>query len=452
MLNISNISVSKYIDPSKYPSLRKAEQRRSSQVLRRALGVFFAIALVFMFVPWTQNIRARGNVTTLKPDQRPQTIHSVIGGRIEKWFVQEGDLVEKGDTILFISEVKDDYFDPNLLGRTQEQLKAKEMSVDSYMEKVRALDKQIDALVQTAELKLKQAKNNFRQAELKVVADSMDYQAYKVNFDIAKTQKERFQALYDKGLKSLTELENKRNTMQKAQAEMIAGENKLLTSRNELINAEVELVAVQAKYRDEIAKAESDKYTALSNMYDAEAVVTKLQNTYMNYSVRTGMYYITAPQNGYITKAIQSGIGETIKEGTPIISIMPADYDLAVAMYIRPIDLPLLEKGSPVRIQFDGWPAIVFSGWPNTSYGTYGGRVYAIDNFISDNGKYRVLVAPDKEDHRWPEALRVGAGANNMLLLKDVPIWYELWRQINGFPPDYYKPNTTPPSDDADKK
>ncbi|MCB0754044.1 MAG: HlyD family efflux transporter periplasmic adaptor subunit [Flavobacteriales bacterium] len=451
MLNISNISINRYIDRSRYKSLWKAEQRTSSKVLRKALGVFFGLALIFMFIPWTQNIRARGNVTTLKPDQRPQTIHSVIGGRIEKWFVQEGDFVEKGDTILFISEVKDDYFDPNLLGRTQEQLKAKEMSVGSYMEKVRALDKQIDALVQTAELKLQQTKNKYRQAELKVVADSMDYQAYKVNFDIARTQMERFQGLYDKGLKSLTDLENKRNTMQKAQAEMIAGENKLLTSRNELINAEVELVAIQAKYRDEIAKAESDKYTAMSSMYDAEAVVTKLQNQYMNYSVRTGMYYITAPQDGYITKAIQSGIGETIKEGTPIISIMPSDYDLAVAMYIRPIDLPLLEKGSPVRIQFDGWPAIVFSGWPNTSYGTYGGRVFAIDNFISDNGKYRVLVAPDEEDHQWPEALRVGAGANNMLLLKDVPIWYELWRQINGFPPDYYKPISEQKTADAEK-
>jgi multidrug resistance efflux pump len=356
--------------------------------------------------------------------------------------VQEGDFVAKGDTILFISEVKDDYFDPNLLGRTQEQLKAKEMSVDSYMEKVRALDNQIDALVLSAELKLKQTKNKYRQAELKVVADSMDYQAYKVNFDIARIQFERFKELQEKGLKSLTDLENKRNSMQKAQAEMIAGENKLLTSRNELINAEVELLAVQAKFRDEIAKAESDKYTAMSSMYDAEAVVTKLQNQYMNYSVRTGMYYITAPQDGYITKAIQSGIGETVKEGTPIVSIMPANYDLAVAMYIRPIDLPLLEKGSPVRIQFDGWPAIVFSGWPNTSYGTYGGNVFAIDNFISENGLYRVLVAPDPNDHKWPEALRVGAGASNMLLLKDVPIWYELWRQINGFPPDYYKPVT----------
>lgn len=452
MLNISNIPIDKHLDFSKYKSLRDAEARTSSNVLRKTLAIFFGILLIFMFIPWTQNVRAPGNVTTMKPSQRPQTIHSVIGGRIERWHVQEGDFVDQGDTILFISDVKDDYFDPNLLQRTQEQLTAKEMSVGSYMEKVKALDNQIDALVQTADLKLQQTKNKYKQAQLKVVADSMDYQAYKVNFDIATTQFERFQGLYDKGLKSLTDLENKRNSMQKAQAEMIAGENKLLTSRNEMINAEVELVSIQAQYRDDIAKAESDKYTALSNMYDAEAVVTKLQNQYMNYSVRTGMYYITAPQDGYVTKAIQVGLGETIKEGTPIVSIMPSDYQLAVAMYIEPIDLPLISIGAPVRIQFDGWPAIVFSGWPNTSYGTYGGKVFAIDNFISDNGKYRMLVSPDPEDHAWPDALRVGAGSNNMLLLKDVPIWYELWRQINGFPPDYYKPMKDSMSEADSKK
>jgi hypothetical protein len=174
-------------------------------------------------------------------------------------------------------------------------------------------------------------------------------------------------------------------------------------------------------------------------MYDAEAVVTKLQNQYMNYSMRIGMYYITAPQDGYITKAIQSGIGEMIKAGESIISIMPADIDLAVEMYVKPLDLPLLEKGQHVRIQFDGWPAIVFSGWPNTSYGTYGGSIFAIDNFISENGMYRVLVAAAADDHPWPSALRVGAGTTSIVLLKDVPIWYELWRKINGFPPDYYK-------------
>ncbi len=439
MLNISSNSVSSRINKTRLSALNEVESRKSGRVLIRLLVVTFLLILIIMFIPWTQNILSRGNVTTLRPDQRPQTIHSIIDGRIEKWFVQEGDYVNKGDTILFISEIKDEYFDPNLLSRTEEQLVSKEMSVNSYMEKVKALDNQIDALVQTSRLKLQQAQNKQKQAELKVISDSIDYKAAIINYEIAVGQLNRMQQLYNEGLKSLTDLEKRKMTMQKAQAEMISYENKLLTSQNEVINTQVELTSIEAQYRDDIAKAESEKYTALSNMYDAEAVVTKLQNQYMNYSMRTGMYYITAPQDGYITKAIQSGLGEMLKSGESIISIMPANYDLAVEMYVKPLDLPLLEKGQHVRIQFDGWPAIVFSGWPNTSYGTYGGSIFAIDNFISENGLYRVLVAAEQDGPPWPSALRVGAGTTNIVLLKDVPIWYELWRKINGFPPDYYK-------------
>ena len=119
---------------------------------------------------------------------------------------------------------------------------------------------------------------------------------------------------------------------------------------------------------------------------------------------------------------------------------MPANHDLAVEMYVLPVDLPLITKGQKVRFMFDGWPSIVFSGWPNASYGTFGGKVVAIDNFISSNGRYRLLVAEDEEDeHRWPSGLRVGSGADGMAFLKDVTIWYEMWRNLNGFPPDYYK-------------
>ena len=119
---------------------------------------------------------------------------------------------------------------------------------------------------------------------------------------------------------------------------------------------------------------------------------------------------------------------------------MPSNYQLAVEMYVRPIDLPLIHIEENVRIQFDGWPAIVFSGWPNVSYGTYGAKVIAIENFISDNGMYRILLAPDKDDHEWPDAIRVGSGTKNIALLDNVPIWFELWRQINSFPPNFYQP------------
>lgn len=346
--------------------------------------------------------------------------------------------MKKGDTIIFLSEVKDEYFDPQLLTRTQEQLTSKEGAVSAYMEKVKATDMRIDAMLRNLQLKTEQARNGIKQARFKVISDSTDLQAAHINFKIANEQFERMKQLQKEGLKSETDLENRENVMQRAQAQLVSAENRLLSSRNEELNAQVELNSVEAKFREDIAKAESEKATAMSQMFDGEAVVTKLQNQFVNYTMRRGMYHLTAPQDGYITKAINAGIGETVKEGEEIVSIMPYNIEMAVQMYIRPIDLPLLKKHQPVRIQFDGWPAIVFSGWPNTSYGTYGGKVFAIDNFISDNGMYRVLVTPDTDEHPWPEPLRVGSGAISMVLLKDVPIWYELWRQFNGFPPDYY--------------
>jgi len=202
----------------------------------------------------------------------------------------------------------------------------------------------------------------------------------------------------------------------------------------------VEINRVRAEYTDKISKSQSDRYTARSNQFDAQAQVTKLENQYTNYEMRTNMHYIKAPQSGFINRALRSGVGETFKEGDRLVNIMPSIYDLAVETYVKPIDLPLIHIGEKVRIQFDGWPAIVFSGWPNASYGTYGGKIVAIETFISDNGKYRVLIAPDPSDHEWPK-IQVGSGANTLALLEDVPIWFELWRQLNGFPPNYYQPN-----------
>jgi membrane fusion protein, adhesin transport system len=439
MLNISKNNLENYIEVDKYASIRGAESRLSGKVLIRLSMFFLGITFVILFLPWTQNIRARGNVIALKPDQRPQMIHSIIAGRVEKWYVNEGDFVKKGDTILFISEIKDSYFDPKLLERTDLQIKAKEMAVSSYRENIKALDTQLVALKENAELRIKQAINNIEQARLKVQSDSIAFVAAKTNYDIAEFQNARIEKLYEEGLRSLTDFEERKLRKQQTEAQKIAAENRFLTSENELLNAKINLNSVRADFQNTIASAESRRFSILSNLYDAEATVTKLQNEYTNYSVRAGMYFITAPQDGYITQAMISGIGETIKEGERIFSIMPADYELAIEVFVKPIDLPLIGIGQNVRMQFDGWPAIVFSGWPNISYGTYGGKVIAIDNFISDNGLYRLLVRQNPNEPPWPDAVRVGAGTDNLLFLRDVPIWYEIWRQLNGFPPDYYK-------------
>ncbi len=441
MLNITHNKLNQKVDLMQYKAAQKVFPRRYYKYFNRFLLIFAIICLIVLFLPWTQNVIGEGYLTTLTPDQRPQTIQSPIPGRIEKWYVREGDFVQKGDTILHISEIKNEYFDPNLVERTGQQIRAKEMAVTSYQEKVKALNTQINALTNERSLKLEQAKNKLIQAKLKVQSDSIDLEAANTNITIAQRQYDRVVQLESEGLKAVTDVEDKRLKLQEAQAKLISQENKLLASKNDVINARVEINRIEAEYTDKISKARSDMFTAQSNQFDSEAQVTKLENEYTNYSIRNDMYYIRAPRSGYINRAVQGGVGEAFKEGDALVGIMPAQYDMAVETYVKPLDLPLMHLGEKVRIQFDGWPAIVFSGWPNLSYGTYGGVVVAVETFISNNGKYRVLLAPDPEDHPWPKELRVGSGANTIALLEDVPIWFELWRQLNGFPPNYYQPN-----------
>lgn len=452
MLNISEERLSGKVNITDYEAVKKAFNKGHHKLLNRFLLAFALLLLFVLFLPWTQNVSGKGQVTTLRPDHRPQTIQSAIPGRIERWYVQEGDFVKQGDTILHISEVKSEYFDPLLIERTGEQLVAKSGSVTSYREKINSLSSQIRALNNERALKTQQAQNKLQQALYKVESDSIDLEAARTNLGIAQTQYERTLQLQKEGLKALPDVEEKRLKLQETQAKLISQQNKLLASENEVINAQIEINRIDAEYSDKISKAEGDLHTARSSQFDAEAQVSKLENDVTNYQIRRAMNYVLAPQNGYINKAIKAGIGETFKEGDQLVSIMPANFELAVETYVKPLDVALLHIGEPVRVQFDGWPSIVFSGWENLSYGTYGARIVAIDNFISENGLYRVLLAPDPNDHPWPRQIRVGSGARTIALLEEVPIWYELWRNLNGFPPDYYQPNTGTAAGKTEKK
>ncbi len=429
MLNISKKSIHNKISLYDYKSGKYVIDKKYYRDFNKLSIIFLVFVIIVLFLPWTQNITGNGNVTTLKPNQRPQNIQSQISGRIEEWFIQEGNYVKKGDTILRISEIKSDYFDDKLVERTGDQIQSITQSIQAYKDKANALQSQVIALQEEQKLKL-------QQAELKVKSNQIDMEVAKTNQSIAQTQYERAIALQSEGLKATKDVEEKRIKLRATQA-------KYISQQNNLSNAEIEIFRIKTTYADKIAKAQSNLYTAQSLQFNAQAEVSKLENSRSNYTKRNTLQFVTAPQNGYINKTLKGGIGETFKQGESLVTIMPADYELAVETFVRPIDLPLIHIDEKVRVQFDGWPAIVFSGWENVSYGTYGAKVVAIENFISKNGMYRILLAPDKEDHKWPDGIRAGSGAKTIALLDNVPIWYELWRQLNGFPPNFYKPNTT---------
>ncbi len=408
--------------------------------VRKWLWGIVVVLLLVLFLPWTQNIRAKGMVTTLRQEQRPQELNTIIAGRILKWHVKEGDYVKEGDTILQLGEIKVEYFDTSLLKRTQEQIEAKTLSREEYLNKTETGATQILALNEALRLKLQSIDNKLQQQQLKNTSDSMEIIAVNNELSIYKRQIDAAKLMLDSGAISLTEFEKRKVNYQNGIAKKTSIENKLLQGRQEILNLRIEKTSTEQDYRDKIAKAEGERFGTLSSAASTDADVSKLKNAYANYDARNRLYYILAPQNGQIIKSKKAGIGEILKEGEMIVTVVPTDIQYAVELFIDPMDLPLIANGQKVRFVFDGFPAIVFSGWPQNSYGTFGGKIVAIETSMGTNGKFRILVTEDPADRKWPTQLKLGGGANGIALLKDVPIYYELWRNINGFPPEYYQP------------
>lgn len=422
------------------PAAVKIYTHRYGRVVKLSLYFILFSAMVILFLPWTQTVSMEGHVSVLDPENKPQQITSRIAGRVEKWFINDGDFVKKNDTIAFISEIKEEYLDTLLLARSETQVKSKEVALKAYEKKIQAIDEQIDALNKSLRLKVSQARNKIIQVRTKLSSDSIDAEAATMGLKVAEEQFKRYDGLLTKGIISKTEHENRKVKLQEAQAKKLSAENKVIATRNELFNTGLELNSIQQEYNEKLMKAESDKFSTLSLLYDAEGSLAKLQSQLSGYSLRSKYYYVLAPQDGYIQNLVIKGLGEIIKEGGVLCSIVPPSKEQVVELYIDPIDLPLIHKGDQVNLIFDGWPSFVFTGWPGLSYGAFHAEIISFDKAISSNGKFRVLAV--NKGPRWPDAVQIGGGAKGFSLLNDVPLVYELWRQANGFPPEFYHAKT----------
>ena len=440
MLNISKNTIAKQVDPKKYTSLNVESGFYRKPAFIRLIVTLSVLAIVILLLPWTQFVRGNGKVTALRPDQRPQTIQNTIAGKITKWYVREGQLVDVGDTILFLSEINTEYFDPLLIDRVKEQVNAKASAISAYEDKLKALDQQIKSLNNLERLTIQTVDNEVIQAKLKVTTDSAAWMAAQLELQTLQQRLDRQEQLYEEGLVSLTDLESRRLKVQESQANLVKAQNEYRRSVNQYINSLIKQDQVVSEFAEKTSEVRSKRSTAGTELFDGLADMSKMKNQLANYQLRNDMYYVQSPIKGYVTQALQVGIGENIKENSRLVTIVPQHWDKAVEIYVKPIDLPLIAKGNEVMLLFDGWPSVVFSGWPDLGYGTFPGEVIAVDYDISANGMYRILVAEDGENP-WPEQLKAGSGSRAILLLNDVPLWYELWRQLNGFPPDYYKKN-----------
>lgn len=369
--------------------------RIARQLALVALVMLIIITLSFLFVPWQQTVAGTGIVTSFVPSARPQTVEAMVSGRIVAWYVYEGAVVKKGDTIAVLQDINVNFMDTSFVDR---------------------LETARDNVILAQDAAIISAVERTKQAVQALEAGRAGLDAAKMEISIARVRYARAVALSDSGLISQRDLETATVNLNKAKNDSVR----------------FETVVQSARQNVEAVRSEQERVQRQAQVFIAEADL-RLSNA----RSRRNASAVISPVDGQVVRIAKAGSGQTVKEGERLATIVPATADIAAEIYVSDMDAALVDIGRTVTLQFAGYPAFQFSGFPDISTGIFRGTVAAVDAVDDGGGRFRLLVVPDESHARWPSRsyLRQGSTVTGWVLLQSVPLGYEIWRQLNGFPP-----------------
>jgi multidrug resistance efflux pump len=356
--------------------------------------------------------------------------------------LREGMRVHKGE---FVLEIQPNA--ANLRDQTEAQmqdlnakLSTANIKAEVYAQNVIDFQAAQEAAVDAADEMVDAAKANW-DAERELVPG---YQAKELQ---ARLNYERQKGLAAKGIKPTVEIEKLRKDWDVAKSELESLKLKMTAAMEEWEAKKDERIQKSREAKTKVDYARAMEQDALGQVATVQKEIRDLEIKLSELDRNE----IVAPRDGTIYRMPVFERGQTLKEGDKLFTIVPDSSERIVELWVDGNDMPLIRKGNHVRLQFEGWPAVQFAGWPSVAVGTFGGEVAAIDPADDGKGKFRIQIR-EAGEQAWPSTrfLRQGVRANGWVMLNRVPLGYEIWRQVNGFPPVISMQE--PGSDDKDDK
>ncbi len=474
-------------DATAMPSMKLAA---TPKLARRLVWVVLlgvvVLPCVLAFVPWQQTVHGMGSAVAFEPTERPQFVIAPIEGRVKHWFVAEGDPVKEGDPLVEMLDV-----DEQLILRLRDETLAVESQVNLAQQRVNELTNQAGFIDAARVIQKLQAEDATLAEERNVDAQEANVAAAEARVDRDQRTFDRMDAAFKDGQRVSGQDRDNADRDLKVSMKMLTSAQKVRDS----VKARVDQLKKRPSEIDRVADGQIAglKVTLASASESIESYRRTLR-TLENRIVMQEQQRVYAPSDGRVFRITANAEGQLVGKGGRLGTFVPtikqgADRDRQIAemvgatfgavsaapltpapllpqlagtlarpgaigsltrtdrpgivaeLFIDGNDLPLVQVGDKARLQFEGWAAIQFVSFPKAAEGTFGGRVYLVDPTSNDKGDFRVLVEPDPADRPWPdqELLRQGVRAQGWVLMpQPVTMGWEVWRQLNGFPP--YRP------------
>lgn len=395
---------------------------------RLCVWLFLATPPALLLSPWQQNIQGAGRVSAFAPAERQQTVEAPVSGRIVRWSVKEGAKVKAGDVLLEIADI-----DPELLQRLRQQRDASAAKLAAKEEELRAYRLQIDNLTATRDLQVANAQFRLEAARQRALSARETLASAQATLEAAARQTERLGRLLGDGLASRRDYEVAERDGTVARRGLNSAQAAVAAALAEQRGTEAEIGRIRAD-----AQARLDSATASANKVQGELEDSRSSLLKSEVDLaRQSSQAVTAPRDGTALRLLANPHSDVVRQGDALLALVPDVEARAVELWVDGNDAALISPGRRARLQFEGWPALQFVGWPEVAVGTFGGVVSFVDASDDGKGKFRVLIAPDQDDRAWPSDrfLRQGVRVKGWILLNQVTMAYELWRQLNAFPP-----------------
>ena len=310
-----------------------------------------------------------------------------------------------------------------------------------------AKEKELESAISGQTESLLAAAAYVQMADNKLLAERSGLQATIDAVWQAKLDYQRKKDLNDKGLETGLKFQQADLKLRQAQAKQAMAEQYVNAAVNEVEGKKKDREAKRQQWQGKINKTQSELDKSRGDIAKSEIdiaktveEISKIKNDLAKLETqraRQQTQEVRAPRDGYIMRLVAYNQSAIVKQGDPLFTIVPVTDKPAVQVWVNGNDAPLIAPGRHTRLQFEGWPAAQFSGWPSVAIGTFGGTVALVDPTDDGAGKFRVVIVPDDNDEPGPDYpyLRQGVRVHGWVLLDQVPLGYEMWRRMNGFPP-----------------
>ena len=411
-------------------AIHLVQTSRFARRLARWLVVLMVLSILGMAIlPWQQTSRGTGEVVAFIPQERQQTIESPVEGVVVAVTsgLVDGSVVKQGDVILELQPVVAD-----LEQQLEAQLRDLQIKLQTAVAKAEAHGQNVIGYTEARDFAVSAAEQLVEAAREKLESKQSLLSGYESELWQAEQNLQRQEKLQQLGIKAAREVEI-------LQKERDVAQSRLDSLNEEIASLDREWAAQQDLLEENRNVAQTKIDYARAMQQDALGNAASIRKDIKDLEIKQApleRQTITAPRDGTIFRLPVYERGQMVRKGEALLTLVPEVTQTAVQLMVPGNDMPLIQPGQEVRLQFEGWPAVQFPGWPSVAVGTFSGEVALVDPTDNGAGQFRILVVPRPGEPAWPSNrfLRQGVRANGWVMLNQVALGYEVWRQLNGFP------------------